>query len=498
MGLDGAPGDERGRDGAQLESADSFGPVVQEEARLWIVRVLVEVVDAVHVEGGGATHDSVYVVPLLQQQLRETGAALTGDARNQLRSVRHTHPCSHLSTLWRERRTGRRLTPATPSAYGTFGRCCCISWRHEVFAPLGHMLRLPSFVVGKGRTPWICATTYGSSPAAGVPSPRSPCWGPSSAPAPATLLPPSTRPPPRSSGPCTGPAERQACSLRSCPGRPWTSAPGVTLLLPSAEPATGPRQPGRRKALTPECQRRRARADGRRSWSAASRACTGGSRGQLSTNRSSHAVMTVAFGERRPPDADSHSALSGARGRCTDRGGARIAVAGRGGPRRPCAPAGRGARPCPQRTTSPSAEPLNSPAMHAGHGSLDRSPRLTCGELPFGQRKSTCRSPKSLSLHEGWWPKSAYRPSARDGAHRFAGRGSHAPSSSQQQACLDGPGGWVGPQSAPRVKWLRRGRSSILICSWRPCVVIRLRSAGRRDPHAHIVVRAALSDHLFR
>ena len=53
------------------------------EARSLDVRILVEVVDPLGVEGAGATDDSIDVVPFAEKQLRQITAVLAGDAGNQ-------------------------------------------------------------------------------------------------------------------------------------------------------------------------------------------------------------------------------------------------------------------------------------------------------------------------------------------------------------------------------------------------------------------------------
>jgi hypothetical protein len=54
--------------------------IVQHEVAVVDVRILVEVVDPVRVEGGGAALDAVHLVALLQKELGEVGAVLAGDA----------------------------------------------------------------------------------------------------------------------------------------------------------------------------------------------------------------------------------------------------------------------------------------------------------------------------------------------------------------------------------------------------------------------------------
>ena len=71
-----------------LDDADQAGavgqvPVVQDEPLLGFVRILVEVIDAVGVEQRRTALDAVHLVALLQQQFRQIGAVLAGDAGNQ-------------------------------------------------------------------------------------------------------------------------------------------------------------------------------------------------------------------------------------------------------------------------------------------------------------------------------------------------------------------------------------------------------------------------------
>jgi hypothetical protein len=54
--------------------------VVQEQASIRVVRVLVQVVDAVGVEQAAAALDAVDDLALFQEELGEVGAVLTGDA----------------------------------------------------------------------------------------------------------------------------------------------------------------------------------------------------------------------------------------------------------------------------------------------------------------------------------------------------------------------------------------------------------------------------------
>ncbi len=73
-----------------LDDADEVGrvgqvAVVHEEAHARLVRVVVEVVDAVGVEQAGAALDAVHDVALVEQELGQVGAVLPGDAGDECR-----------------------------------------------------------------------------------------------------------------------------------------------------------------------------------------------------------------------------------------------------------------------------------------------------------------------------------------------------------------------------------------------------------------------------
>jgi hypothetical protein len=53
--------------------------VVQEQLDVTLVRVLVQVIDAIRVERGRTSLDAVHLVSLAEQQLREIGAVLARD-----------------------------------------------------------------------------------------------------------------------------------------------------------------------------------------------------------------------------------------------------------------------------------------------------------------------------------------------------------------------------------------------------------------------------------
>jgi len=57
--------------------------IVQEEARIGVVRVLVQVVDPLRVERAGPADQPVYDVALGEQQLCQVGAILPGDTSDQ-------------------------------------------------------------------------------------------------------------------------------------------------------------------------------------------------------------------------------------------------------------------------------------------------------------------------------------------------------------------------------------------------------------------------------
>ena len=57
--------------------------VVKHQAALFLVGILVEVVDAIGVQQGSAALDAVHFIPLLEKELGEIGAILTGDAGDQ-------------------------------------------------------------------------------------------------------------------------------------------------------------------------------------------------------------------------------------------------------------------------------------------------------------------------------------------------------------------------------------------------------------------------------
>jgi hypothetical protein len=67
-------------DDAHQAGAVGHVAVVQDELAVRLVRILVEMVDAVGVEERGAALDAVHLVALVEQELGEVGAVLAGDA----------------------------------------------------------------------------------------------------------------------------------------------------------------------------------------------------------------------------------------------------------------------------------------------------------------------------------------------------------------------------------------------------------------------------------
>ena len=76
--------------------------IVEEEPRIGFVRVLVDVVDTLGIEGRGSTLDAVDLITLAQQQLREKRPVLAGHPGNQRHTVHHTPPYA-----WRGSRSTR-------------------------------------------------------------------------------------------------------------------------------------------------------------------------------------------------------------------------------------------------------------------------------------------------------------------------------------------------------------------------------------------------------
>jgi hypothetical protein len=65
---------------------------VEKKPGIWIVRVAVQVIDAIRVKGARAPENAVDLVALGQQQGRKVGTILTGDSSNQCRF--HKKPTS--------------------------------------------------------------------------------------------------------------------------------------------------------------------------------------------------------------------------------------------------------------------------------------------------------------------------------------------------------------------------------------------------------------------
>jgi hypothetical protein len=56
---------------------------MKEQRHLLFVRILVEVIDAVRIERAGPADQAVHFVAFIQQELRQIGAVLAGDAGDQ-------------------------------------------------------------------------------------------------------------------------------------------------------------------------------------------------------------------------------------------------------------------------------------------------------------------------------------------------------------------------------------------------------------------------------
>ncbi len=57
--------------------------VMEDEAAILLVGILVEMIDTVGIEAGRPALDAVHLVSLVQQELGQVGAVLSGDAGNQ-------------------------------------------------------------------------------------------------------------------------------------------------------------------------------------------------------------------------------------------------------------------------------------------------------------------------------------------------------------------------------------------------------------------------------
>ena len=73
-----------------LDDADEIGrigqiAIMQLEPHVLLVRILVQMIDAIGIEGRGAALDAMHRVALRQQQFGKVGAILAGDARDQSR-----------------------------------------------------------------------------------------------------------------------------------------------------------------------------------------------------------------------------------------------------------------------------------------------------------------------------------------------------------------------------------------------------------------------------
>src|SRR3546814_6985740 len=80
-----------------LDQPDQVGrvsqiAVMQVEPCVTYVRVLVQMVDTLGVEGRGSTLDAVNLIPLREQKLRQIGAILTGNAGDERAPCHVRHP----------------------------------------------------------------------------------------------------------------------------------------------------------------------------------------------------------------------------------------------------------------------------------------------------------------------------------------------------------------------------------------------------------------------
>lgn len=57
--------------------------IVQQEPCIFLVRILINVIDALRVERTGASNHSMHLISMGQEQLRQVGAVLPRDACNQ-------------------------------------------------------------------------------------------------------------------------------------------------------------------------------------------------------------------------------------------------------------------------------------------------------------------------------------------------------------------------------------------------------------------------------
>ncbi len=67
-------------------------PIVEDEVPMGDMRILIEVIDAIGIEQGGAALDAVNLITFAQQQLREEGAILAGYTGDQCYFAHHSGP----------------------------------------------------------------------------------------------------------------------------------------------------------------------------------------------------------------------------------------------------------------------------------------------------------------------------------------------------------------------------------------------------------------------
>ncbi len=112
-----------------LDDADEVGgvrevAVVELEAHVPLVRVAVQVVDAVGIEQRRAALDAVYLVALLEQQFSEIGPVLAGDARDECGLGGHSCPFGIVvdsQSVERSAPSGNPIRSVSPTTIGPGG-----------------------------------------------------------------------------------------------------------------------------------------------------------------------------------------------------------------------------------------------------------------------------------------------------------------------------------------------------------------------------------------
>jgi hypothetical protein len=81
--------------------------VVKPEGRIGLVRIEIEMINAVRIEEGGSALDAVDLVSLLQKKFGQIGAVLAGDAGNQCSFLCHINPKMEICAYTKLTRLGR-------------------------------------------------------------------------------------------------------------------------------------------------------------------------------------------------------------------------------------------------------------------------------------------------------------------------------------------------------------------------------------------------------